>query len=226
MKPRMGGPSDKCASCGHARALHRPSGCGPNAVGGYKCGCTRFVEAGVLPNVIPIGTAKDQKVDSRYLGIGSQTTFRKLGFGTVGVIANAKIQVVDAAGRAFELSEEDARDVIEAFQHARYVARLWREKLSGFNTVRVTRWPDGAIDVTCHGQTHRMRRLEGRKDRHCSACKARRGGAFYVVADPGKPWNRYHFVEVCEPCVTELALAPTSLRELPRTGGIEEKPDR
>jgi hypothetical protein len=217
LESSRGGPSDKCATCGHARSLHRPTGCSPNAVGGHRCECRHFAAVDEAPNVIPIGSARDQRVDGRYLELGGKTTFRKLAFGSVGVIGNARIQVIDASGRAFELTEAEARDVIEAFQHARRVAGLWREQITGFNAVRVTRHPSGSIDITHRGVTHRMRKLRTRRGRYCSACKVDVGGGgdFYVIADPGAPWNRIRFAEVCGPCVDRLATAPTNIRPLP-----------
>lgn len=234
LSARRGGPSDKCASCGHARSLHRPGGCSPNAVGGHRCECKRFVGA-ELPNVIPIGTAHDQKVDNRYLEVWGKSTFVRLPFGSVGTISNAKIQVIDASGRSFELTEDDVRRVEEAFARARHAASLWREHITGFNQVRVTRHVGGAIDVTHRGKTHRMRRLRTRSPRRfvhdpdgfpvaldghqCGACKKRPGGPFYVIANRGEKWNRIRFVEVCEPCVEKLAAVPTAIRAIESAPG-------
>lgn len=147
------------------------------------------------------------------VGCFGKNSDRTLPIGRIATLANGVIWFRAKDGEEYELTEEEAHAVSEAFQHARFAARERKNYLSGFTTLRVSRSSEGAVTAQYRGETFAMRRsnLRARPWRRCQSCKQQ-------LVVPCTAWvgveKEQRDVLVCVSCVDRLATAPTEIRLL------------
>lgn len=140
--------------------------------------------------------------------------------GHFAAMANGALTFCSLEGETeIDLTDDQVGQIVRILMKASYHAQRRREHLTGFDLVRVTRAPDGAVTVEHRGEARSMRlsKLRGSKRwgfRKCTACKEP-APELWVDATEYKPYeNRNFSAEVCEPCVARLANAPSGLREV------------
>lgn len=169
-----------------------------------------------MNNVRKIGSFFDV-ANGRGVSYMGENTERDTAIGSVRVLVNGAIAFLAKDGEEIlELTEEQAHEVWAAFMRAEFAARAVREKLTGYDVLRVR---IGAVEAPHGGRlryigTHRgveawLRLSTLRRPRTCRWCKVK-VVEMYVAAD----MPRGHFTEACPECVHKLVTTPTTIREV------------
>jgi hypothetical protein len=160
-------------------------------------------------------------VDSSWtLVMWGKSTHRKLAIGSVRTLATAAIVFRDPSGQQTVITEEQAREIEEAFSVARLGARMRREHLSGFDRPQVTRAGSGDPIVLFRGRAREMRLSDLRRPRRCRWCDADSPQMWVAKDDPkrAKGQNRERHTELCPSCLDRIEHEPKGARAVANLG--------